>query len=190
MSDDSCENSTDREFDDYFRKEEPAALIPRLENVLERLDGDEQELAVAGEIVNYVITQLEAIDEDTAGDSEAGLKDRQEERYKTPNESAAASETLEPVGRVEAETFETECSRGVVKFGAGDSLEELPEGTPLFTADQFLDLIDDRIAHCKREQKWCIEKGYENTAQFFADRWDELENLRRKIEFTQNGGSE
>ena len=70
MSGENCENSTDREFEDYFRKEQPADLIPRLENVLERLDGhDEQELEVAGEIVNYVITQLEAMDEDTAGDS-------------------------------------------------------------------------------------------------------------------------
>lgn len=63
--------------------------------------------------------------------------------------------SLAPVGYVEAETFENECSRGVVKYGAGDGLAELPEGTPLFTADQFL----DRLIEIGEEHRHRAEDG-------------------------------
>lgn len=83
--------------------------------------------------------------------------------------------SLEPVGQVEAETFETECSRGVVKFGAGDGLEELPEGTPLFTASEIRHRLELMLYTPLDEDETMTQR---------------VSQMRKELgEFTQNGDS-
>lgn len=118
--------SDDREFDDYFHKEEPNDLATRLENVMDRLEGhEEQEIEVAQEIVQYVIRRLRDMQEVKVIDEMRGGQENCEKSTEDRIEEALDKRTEDSEELLAPDDLAVDASDTEVGFPVDDLIEQV-----------------------------------------------------------------